>query len=100
MRGTALSWFKSYLSSRSQRVLIDGVFSKPTDLTCGVPQGSVLGPILFNIYTLPLANILGKHNIAYHFYADDSQQYAIFDLKDYLVTVSKIENVVIEIREW
>ena len=47
--GTALNWFKSYLSGRSQSVLINGTQSKPTSLVCGVPQGSVLGPILFTI---------------------------------------------------
>ena len=46
----ALNWFKSYLSGRSQCFLISGTQSKPTSLICGVPRGSVLGPILSNIY--------------------------------------------------
>ena len=48
--GTALNWFTSYLSDRSQRVSVHGVPSRPFDLNCGVPQGSCLGTLLFIIY--------------------------------------------------
>ena len=51
--GTALNWFKSNLSGRSQSALINGTQSKPTSLVCGIPLRSVLGPILFTIYMLP-----------------------------------------------
>ena len=50
IRGVALDWFKSYLSSRQQFVVIDGQQSDLATIKCGVPQGSVLGPILFLIY--------------------------------------------------
>ncbi len=76
--GKALAWFQSYLSGRSESVGIDGVFSKKHTLTCGVPQGSVLGPLLFTIYTLPLAEICRKYNLCYYFFADDSQLYIAF----------------------
>ena len=69
--GTALNWFKSYLSGRSQSVLINGTQSKPTSLVCGVPQGSVLGPIVFTIYMLPLGDIIKRHGMQFHMYADD-----------------------------
>ena len=51
--GTVLNWFRSYLCNRKQSVVIDGVSSQQTILQYGVPQGSVLGPILFCIYKLP-----------------------------------------------
>ena len=59
--GKALAWFMSYLQNRSQTITISGKQSRSQQLECGVPQGSVLGPILFNIYTLlPLASSFAK----------------------------------------
>ena len=55
--GTALSWIGSYLTGRTQKVVIDGCEPEAAELTQGVPQGSVLGPVLFTLYTLPLGDI-------------------------------------------
>ena len=63
--GTVLDWFHSYLSGRTQCVSIDGVKSDPQSLKYGVPQGSVLGPILFSVYTSSLGDIIRKHGINY-----------------------------------
>ena len=60
IRDRAQAWFSSYLSDRTQSVSIDGVSSPATTLKYGVPQGSVLGPLLYTIYTLRLGNILEK----------------------------------------
>ena len=49
--GLALSWFESYLSDRTQSVVVDGLMSTPIPLVLGVPQGSVLGPVLFTLYS-------------------------------------------------
>ena len=57
IRGKALDWFVSYLSARSQCVSVEEALSDMLCLIFGVPQGSVLGPILFAIYTLPLSRI-------------------------------------------
>ena len=100
LRGNVLNWFRSYLSDRSQSVTVNGTFSNSVPLVYGVPQGSVLGPILFNIYITPLANLIRSHQIPFHIYADDSQKYAIFDLKDYFQTVSKMESLASDIRVW
>ena len=70
---TALSWFSSYLSDRKQTVFINGIYSQSAHLTCGVPQGSVLGPVLFTLYASPLSTIIESHSLKHHFYADDTQ---------------------------
>jgi len=71
----ALAWFSSYLAGRKQQVRCGGKTSAIMDVICGVPQGSVLGPILFIIYTADLAPIVADRGLSLHQYADDSQIY-------------------------
>ena len=73
--GTALDWFESYLVDRHQVVAIGGEHSDSHLLRYGVPQGSVLGPQLFTVYTSPLGRIIRAHGLEYHLFADDSQLY-------------------------
>ena len=80
--GSALRLIRSYFSDRTQRVQIDGILSDFSRLLCGVPQGSVLGPMKFCLYLLPLGAILRHHNIGHHIYADDTHFYISFKCKD------------------
>ena len=103
IRGNALAWFRSYLAERTQYVEISGSVSSTRPLDCGVPQGSVLGPILYLIYTSPLGDILRKHCMSFHLYADDTQLYTTFVYNDdnhLASTKISIENCLLEIDHW
>ena len=87
VRGCALQWFKSYLSDRSQFVSINGSESYLLKVTCGVPQGSVLGPILFLIYINDLPNVTER--LQFYLFADDTNIYCQSDtLESLVVTVN------------
>ena len=75
----ALKWIESYMSSRFFSVQVAGELSTWKELRYGVPQGSVLGPLLFSAYTTPIRDILTKHNVRYHKFADDLQIYVDYN---------------------
>ena len=70
---TVLQWFSSYLTDRTHYVSLCNHCSDFAPVHSGVPQGSVLGPILFTMYTKPLSAIIDSHSIIYHSFADDLQ---------------------------
>ena len=89
-----------------QAIKIGKAVSDFIELAFGVPQGSVLGPVLFTLYTSPLGAIISRHGLQYHLYADDTQLYIAFSLKDKPGSRSKseavalIEACVSDIRAW
>ena len=78
LTGTVINWITSYLLGRLQKVVVGDANSSAVPLSCGVPQGSILGPILFTLYTTPLGKICNTHAVTYHLYADNQQLYLAF----------------------
>ncbi len=97
--GIPLRWFESYLTGRSFRVAWGGEVSKAHKLVTGVPQGSVLGPLLFSTYTKSLAPIIQARGFSYHFYADDAQLYLSFRPDDPKVA-ARISGCLADISAW
>ena len=99
IKGIALQWFRSYLTDRTMSVSLEGFESPPAPLPFGVPQGSVLGPLLFSLYLLPLGSILRKHGISFHLYADDAQIYVPLKKRDCQTTLPLLPCLE-EIKAW
>ena len=79
--GSVLRWISSYLEGRTQSVVYKGNTSAPKQVLQGVPQGSVLGPVLFSLYTSQICDILCHHQMQFHLYADDTQIYINFNIR-------------------
>ena len=99
---TALHWFISYLAERTQSVCINQTISKATPLICGVPQGSVLGPILFAAYTSQLGKIIESHGLSHKLYADDTQLYKSFhpDRNACAAAFNEVEECCLAVKSW
>ena len=78
--GQAHSLIKSYLNGRTQCVLIDGSYSEDKSIETGVPQGLILGLLLFILYLAPLRSLLNEFLASYHIFANDITIYLEFDL--------------------
>ena len=102
LRESVLSWIESYITGRKQKVVIGDHSSEWITLHQGVPQGSVVGPIVFTLYTCPLGKI-SRDNTDAEFFADDEQIYVSFkpsqkgSQED---SISRLENCVTKTRTW
>ena len=97
--GSVLKWFTSYLSDRYQSIKIGFTLSDVCKLLFGIPQGSVLGPLLFSLYTTTLSLIITKHKgIKFHFYADDSQVYIHLSQKNASAAFEKLNRCLDDVK--
>ena len=77
MKGTASRWFTSYLPVRYNFVHVNDESCRNEQVSHGVPQDSVLGPLLFTLFMLPLGKTIRKHSICFHCNADDTLIYSL-----------------------
>ena len=100
---TVLSWFASYLSNRSQAVQVGKHLSKFIEMLCGFAQGSTLGGPKYNMFSSPVYELTDAHEIPHEGYADDSNLYISFDMKNEAETrscINKMENCLLDITRW
>src|ERR1700761_4656304 len=97
---SALALLTSYLSDRIQSVHIGNLSSAPSALQTGVPQGSVLSPLLFTLYTSPLSYLLRDSGISHHMYADDTQLYLSFSAADFPSTLTFLSKTLDFVHQW
>ena len=98
--GQAQIWFSSYLQNRLQSVKIKDTFSDKVRLLYGVPQGSVVGPVLFTLYTTPLSAIISSFDINHHLYADDTQIYMSLSVSNAKESLEKLQHCLMGVSAW
>ena len=100
IQGLAFSWFRSYLSNRLQFVYIGNSKSPTFQSPIGVPQGSVLGPILFSLYISPIAEIAASYGLSQQQYADDTQLYIAVSRLNLTLHVQLLEQCLTHLHTW
>ena len=98
--GVVISWLRSYLLDRFQSVKLDRCLSKNVNLPFGVPQGSVLGPLLFSLYTGPLSRAIASQSVPHHLYADDTQLYISFSADNSESSFYGLQQCLVSVQDW
>ena len=95
-----LQWFSSYLRGQTQSVIIGKTTSNPRSVDFGVPQGSILGPLLSSLYVAPLQDIVAANNVDSMFYADDSQLYIAINPNYHSPALDTLRNCIDAVINW
>ena len=98
--GAVLSWIRSFLSNRTQRVSFGGGLSEVIALLFGVPQGSVIGPLLFLLYVAEVFNIIESCGLCGHFYADDTQVYICVPVSESASASARLAACIEHLEQW
>ena len=97
---TTLCWFESYVIGRTQSVHLANNTTTPHPLVCSVPQGSVLGPLLFILYTADIGSIIAVHGFLHHCYTDDTQIYFFCRPLNSASLKDQVLSCIDDIAEW
>ena len=97
---TALDWIRSFVSGRTQHVSYHSRLSSPQSVLFGVPQGSVLGPLLYVLCTAKLEQVVVRHGLRLHMYADDCQVYLSTSVDDAPLAVDRFTACVVDVNAW
>ena len=100
IQGTALSWIETFVRGRTQRVSFTGSHSSSSPVTCGVPQCSVLGQVLFLFYTADVITIAHRHDIGVQSYSDDTQLYLHSKAKMCVISIPRLVSCISNINRW
>ena len=93
-------WPGSYLTGTSQRIKLGNCLSSRSDLSVGVPKGSVLDPLLFTLYTTPLSSLILQHTIPHHLYANDSQVHISFSSGNFAAALYGLQSCLASVQSW
>ena len=100
IQGPVLCWFKEYITNRTQMITLKNTSSTPIRLNFGVPQGSVLGPVLFTLYTAELSSLISSFDLDHHLYADDTQLYQAITISSKQRVLDTVESCTSKIKQW
>ena len=103
VRGSVLDWFANYLQMRTYQVNVEGELSRIVSLICGVPQGSLLGPVLFLLYVEELQDLVKPYGLRIKLYADDSHLYISLvptDEDNWKIAKERIEECLSSVKAW
>jgi len=96
--GVVLDWIDSFLSGRTQQISYSGQISATCDVLFGVLQGSVLGPLLYILFTAELAHVVARHGLSLHQYADDCQVYTSSPVDGAGVAVDQLSTCLVDVE--
>ena len=95
-----LSWFRSYLTGRTQSISVNGVQSARSSIACSVPQGSVLGATQFISYTADVVEVFQHNSVLHHLFADDKQLYSATTIAEIDATRKRLSRCILDVRDW